>query len=76
MTGCAADISMPTQEETRALFKWLKNSGLPFSQLIYETTWVHVAYNGRPKSDDFKIAWSDNKGATINSGKNLPSYLA
>jgi len=79
MTGCAADISMPTQEQTIALFKWLKNSGLPFSQLIFETTWVHVAFNGRPKTA-YRVAWSDNKGATLHdagsTGQNLPTYLA
>lgn len=80
MTGCAADISMPTKQETIELFRWLKNSGLPFSQLIFETTWVHVAFNGRPKNNDFKIAYSENKGASIlpggRTGERLPSYLA
>jgi hypothetical protein len=80
MTGCAADISMGTQDETIALFKWLKNSGLPFSQLIFETTWVHVACGGRPHEDAYKIAYSENKGGTIvaggRTGENLPSYLA
>jgi hypothetical protein len=80
MTGCAADISMPTQEQTVALFKWIKNSGLPFSQLIFETTWVHVAFGGRPHNDAYKIAYSENKGASIApggiKGDQLPTYLA
>jgi hypothetical protein len=80
MTGSAADIAMPTKEQTIALFKWLKNSGLPFSQLIFETTWVHVAFGGRPHEDAYKIAYSENKGGTIvaagRTGENLPSYLA
>jgi hypothetical protein len=80
MTGCAADIAMPTKEQTIALFKWLKNSGLPFSQLIFETTWVHVAFGGRPHEDAYKIAYSENKGGTIvaggMAGENLPAYLA
>jgi hypothetical protein len=71
---------MDTKEGTIALFKWLKSSGLPYSQLIFETTWVHVAFGGRPKDDQWKIAYSENKGGTIlpggPGGIGLPSYLA
>lgn len=79
MIGCAADISMPTQDQTIQLFQWLLTQNLPFSQLIFEGTWVHVAYNGRNKGDDYKIAYTENKGASIKpggkNGSKLPAYL-
>ena len=55
--GFAADIAMGSMAQTRAMFKWILNSGLPFSQLIFENTWVHVAYNGKVHNDIYKIAY-------------------
>lgn len=47
--GRAADIQLlgPGAEAgAKQLFKFIGSSGLPFSQLIYEGRWVHVAYGG------------------------------
>jgi hypothetical protein len=47
--GKAADIQLlqgDAVEGAKKVFKWIGASGLPFSQLIFEGRWVHVAYNG------------------------------
>ena len=44
--GRAADIQLGGTEGAKELFKYIGSSGLPFSQLIYEGRWVHVAYGG------------------------------
>ena len=48
MLGAAADLTLGSPEENKALFKWIgKNLNPTFSQVIYEGRWVHVAYKGR-----------------------------
>jgi hypothetical protein len=46
--GKGADIQLQGDavEGAKKMFKWIGASGLPFSQLIFEGRWVHVAYNG------------------------------
>lgn len=45
--GRAADIQLGgSPDGAKQLFKYIGGSGLPFSQLIYEGRWVHVAYGG------------------------------
>lgn len=75
--GCAADISMGSQEENKKLFKALLNN-YPYSQLIFEGNWVHVAYGGRSPKGNAKVMYTYTgkspqvAGAT---GNNLPSDL-
>lgn len=49
MTGEAADIEGfdRSVKENKKLFELIKNSGLPFDQLINESnySWVHVSYS-------------------------------
>ena len=48
LTGCAADIRLPTLRTGRQWFQWLRRH-VPFDELIWEhtstgtTTWIHVA---------------------------------
>jgi hypothetical protein len=47
--GKASDIQLlqgDAVEGAKKMFKWIGASGLPFSQIIFEGRWVHVAYNG------------------------------
>jgi hypothetical protein len=47
--GKAADIQLlqgDAVEGAKKMFKWIGASGLPFSQVIFEGRWVHVAYRG------------------------------
>lgn len=43
LTGEAADINCPAIG-TAKLFEYLRYSELPFDQLIFEGTWVHVSF--------------------------------
>ena len=56
--GCAADISAGSTSKTIEMFKWIINSGLPFSQCIYEkhnSAWVHVSFNGKTQAMPTRI---------------------
>ena len=44
--GRAADLSLGGVEGAKQIFKFIRSSGLPFSQLLYEGTWTHVALGG------------------------------
>ncbi|MCD8386487.1 MAG: D-Ala-D-Ala carboxypeptidase family metallohydrolase [Bacteroidales bacterium] len=46
MTGQAADITVSSKVANKNLFLMLKESGLPFDQLIdeYDYQWIHVSY--------------------------------
>jgi hypothetical protein len=47
--GKAADIQLLSGDAVagaKEMFKWIGSQGLPFSQIIFEGRWVHVAYNG------------------------------
>ena len=48
--GQAADINS-TVLGTERLFNLIKNSNLPFDQLINEGTWVHVSYGYRNRRE-------------------------
>ncbi|MDP3322358.1 MAG: D-Ala-D-Ala carboxypeptidase family metallohydrolase [Hydrogenophaga sp.] len=43
MQGLAADFIAPKYGRVKAICEALRDSPLPFDQLIYEGTWVHVA---------------------------------
>ena len=45
--GLAADITAPGMTP-QALAKLIQGAGLPFDQLIYEGTWVHVGLSAGP----------------------------
>jgi hypothetical protein len=81
--GCAADISMPTTEQTIAMYKWMIHSGLPFSQVIYEkhnSAWVHVAFNGKGPKGAARTMWTYTGSAPYGyggqNGESLPPELA
>ena len=44
--GRAADISLGGPEGAKQMFKWIRANGIPFSQLIFENNWVHIALGG------------------------------
>lgn len=79
--GCAVDISggPNATEFARRLFRhMLNNSNYAYSQLIYEGTWVHIAYNGRGPKGAARVMYTYSgrnpivAGAT---GQNLPQDL-
>jgi uncharacterized Zn-binding protein involved in type VI secretion len=75
--GCAADISMGSQEANKTLFKALLNK-YPYSQLIFEGNWVHVAYGGRGPKGNAKVMYTyTGKAPQVAgaNGDNLPSDL-
>lgn len=43
MLGLAADF-VPQELDLKAVFNWIRNSGIPFDQLILEFgTWIHIS---------------------------------
>jgi hypothetical protein len=56
-SGCAADISSGSQEANKTLFKAILNK-YPYSQLIFEGNWVHVAYNGKSPKGGAKVMYT------------------
>ena len=75
--GCAADISAGSQEANKKLFKALLNK-YPYSQLIFEGNWVHVAYGGRGPKGNAKIMYTytgRSPQVAGASGDNLPNDL-
>lgn len=76
-TGCAADISVGGNAENVKLFNAILNK-LPYSQVIYEGHWVHVAYKGRGPKGPAKVMYTytganPQKGGA--NGENLPADL-
>jgi hypothetical protein len=79
--GKAADIQIvaPNKVElSKQIFKFIGSSGLPFSQLLFEGNWVHVAYGGATKANSAIGVARD--GANFSSwhargGTNLPADL-
>ncbi|MDR7523171.1 MAG: D-Ala-D-Ala carboxypeptidase family metallohydrolase [Armatimonadota bacterium] len=53
--GKAADIVCPAIG-TLALFKALVRAGLPYDQLIFEGTWVHVSYDESRSREEILLA--------------------
>lgn len=60
--GEAADIYSPTMS-AEDLFKFIRASDLPYDQLIFEGTWVHVSYRPNPRKQAL-IAHFTNGGVT------------
>lgn len=76
--GCAADLSAGSQTANIALFKELKNR-YPYSQLIFEGNWVHVAYNGYGPKRAAKVMYTFSGKSPIVAGERgeaLPAQLA
>jgi hypothetical protein len=72
VTGAACDISMGSQAANIELFKYIVKSGLPFSQLIFEGNWVHVAHGGAGPMGVARIMWTFNGRAPFGkAGTNL-----
>lgn len=83
--GLAADLGTGNVQRTIDMFKWIVDSGLPFTQVIYErsgtsgTGWVHVSYNTAPRGQA-RTMWTYTGGAPYGhggaNGENLPPLLA
>jgi uncharacterized Zn-binding protein involved in type VI secretion len=76
--GAAADISLGSQEMNKVMFKWILSSNLPFSQLIFEGNWVHVAFNGNGPKGNARVMYTYTGRRPIsagNNGENLPADL-
>jgi hypothetical protein len=80
MTGCAVDISAGSPDANKELFKWIgQHLNSSFSQLIYETRWVHVAYGGATSANVAVLATRTGAPPYQNgggkSGSSLPPDL-
>lgn len=80
--ACAADIQLlsgDAVENAKKLFKWIGASSLPFSQVIFEGRWVHVAHGGRSGASVAVLATRNGKAPYQNgggrSGASLPADL-
>ncbi len=59
--GEAADIGVKAFT-TEQLYQYIKNSGLPFDQLIQEfDSWVHVSYRNNPRSQCLRAVKQNGK---------------
>ena len=65
--GCAVDLSIGSVSENIRLFKALLNN-YPYSQLIFEGNWVHVAYNGRGPKGGAKVMYTYTGSSPITAG--------
>lgn len=80
--GKAADIQIVGGDKvarSKEIFKWIGSNGLPFSQLLFEGNWVHVAYGGGSNAASAIGVARD--GINFSSwhargGSNLPADLA
>lgn len=50
LQGKAADIICPSFGSAKQLAEFIRDSGLPFGQLIFEGTWVHLGTTPQAKS--------------------------
>jgi hypothetical protein len=84
--GLAADIQVAgSVNGTIEMFKWIVDSGLPFTQVIYERSgssgvgWVHVSYKTAPRGGA-KTMWTYTGGPPYShggaNGENLPPLLS
>lgn len=78
--ACAADIQLlsgDAVENAKKLFKWIANplNGLPYSQVIFEGRWVHVAYGGRSPASVAVLATRNGKAPYQNGGGRSGSAL-
>jgi hypothetical protein len=78
-TGGAVDLSMGSQQANIKLFRFFIDNKIPFSQLIFEGNWVHVAYGGAGPKGDAKIMWTFTGAAPLfpagPNGEKLPASL-
>jgi hypothetical protein len=81
--ACSADIQLlngDAVENAKKLFKWIGKAGLPYSQVIFEGRWVHIAYNGRSPASVAVLVTRNGKAPYQNgggrSGSALPPDLA
>jgi uncharacterized Zn-binding protein involved in type VI secretion len=65
--GCAVDITTGSQEGNKKLFKAILNK-YPYSQLIFEGNWVHIAYNGKGPKGAAKVMYTYTGKAPIVAG--------
>jgi len=75
--GCAVDISSGNTEANRVMFKHMLNN-YPYSQLIFEGDWIHIAYNGRGPKGAARVMYTysgANPQIAGANGQNLPSDL-
>ena len=56
--GTACDITMGSQQGNIELFKFILTSGIPYSQLIFEGNWIHIAYGGAGPLGAAKVMWT------------------
>jgi hypothetical protein len=76
--ACAADIQLlsgDAVENAKKLFKWIGKSGLPYSQVIFEGRWVHIAYGGRSPASVAVLATRNGKAPYQNGGGRSGSAL-
>jgi len=79
--GKAADIQIVGAnkvEMSKEIFKFIGSSPLPFSQLLFEGNWVHVAYLGKSNAASAVGVARDGKTFTqwtVASGAGLPPDL-
>lgn len=69
--GKAADIQLlgaGREEGAKQLFKFIGSSGLPYSQLIFEGGWVHVAYQGSSPASVAVLVTRNGKAPYQNGG--------
>lgn len=75
--GCAADLTIGSSKANIKLLNKVLNK-LPYSQLIYEGTWVHVAYGGRGPKGPAKVMYTYTGSNPIiagEQGERLPADL-
>lgn len=75
--GCAVDISAGSQADNKILFKALLNK-FPYSQLIFEGNWIHIAYGGYGPKGGAKTMYTYTGSSPIvagASGEFLPGDL-
>lgn len=74
----SADIQLlsgDAVENAKKLFKWIGKAGIPYSQVIFEGRWVHVAYNGGSPASVVVLATRTGKAPYQNGGGRSGSRL-
>lgn len=76
--ACSADIQLlngDAVENAKKLFKWIGKNNLPFSQVIFEGRWVHIAYNGKSPASVAVLVTRNGKAPYQNGGGRSGSAL-
>lgn len=74
----SADIQLlngDAVENAKKLFKWIGKAGLPYSQVIFEGRWVHIAYNGASPASVAVLVTRNGKAPYQNGGGRSGSAL-